>query len=208
MSEDRIKLRIDLKSGTLELDCPSGEFDSAIQKTKDFAASLQFGEKGAAMAQQVNDGAAGSAMGSQLSASQVMKAKSKEKVRNSGAKSSTGRAGRLGSFDPIRDLLSEAQHKEIYAYMQAKAPADQEDQILVAAHKGEQLLGRQGFTYNELYTLLWRAGVDPLPKAIDVVVQRLIQDQKMDKGDTGYFMKFLGQSRVEKELPPSSKDAA
>ena len=79
--------------------------------------------------------------------------------------------------------------------------------MLVAAHKGEQLLGRQGFTYNELYTLLWRAGVDPLPKAIDVVVQRLIQDQKMDKGEGGYFMKFLGQSRVEKELP-SSKDGA
>lgn len=205
MSEDRIKLKIDLKSGTLELDCPPGEFDSAIQKTKDLAASLQFGEKGVAMASPVNDGggAAGAATETQPSASLR---KTKEKVRSSGAKSSTGRPGRIGSFDPIRDLLSEAQHKEIYAYMQTKAPADQEDQLLVAAHKGEQLLSRQGFTYNELYTLLWRAGVDPLPKAIDVVLQRLIQDQKMDKGDGGYFMKFLGQSRVEKELPASSKD--
>jgi hypothetical protein len=89
--------------------------------------------------------------------------------------------------------------------MQKKAPVDQEDQILVAVHKGEQLLGRQGFSYNEIYTLLWRAGVEPLPKAIDVVIQRMVQDQKVDKGDAGYFMKFLGQSRVENELPASPK---
>lgn len=135
--------------------------------------------------------------------------RSREKSRAGGAKtSSAGRPGRLGSFEPIRDLLTEAQHKEIYAYMQEKAPSDQEDQILVAVHKGEQLLGRQGFTYNEIYTLLWRAGIEPLPKAIDVVVQRLIQTQRMDKGDSGYFMKFLGQSRVDKELPLSTRDAA
>lgn len=206
-SEDRIKLKIDLKSGTVELDCPTGDFEQAIQRTKEFAASLQLGEIAKMPPAEVPNGVIETASGPKLNVPSAIN-KPREKVRSSGAKSSTGRPGRLGSFDPIRDLLNEEQHKEIYAFMQTKAPSDQEDQVLVAAYMGEKLLGRQGFNYNELYTLLWRAGVDPLPKAIDVVIQRLIQDQRMDKGETGYFMKFLGQSRVERELPVSSKDSA
>jgi len=201
MSDERIKLRIDLKNGTLELDCPPDDFDSAIQKTKELAASFQFGEKAVG---EVLSASRSDSAGSTSPSEPVSKVKIRERGRVSSAKSSAGRAGRIGSFDPIRDLLDEEQHKAIHAFMQTKAPLDQEDQVLVAAHKGEQLLQRQGFSYNELYTLLWRAGVDPLPKAIDVVIQRLIQDQKMDKGENGYFVKFLGHSRVEKELPSSS----
>ncbi|NVN84984.1 MAG: hypothetical protein HXX15_02750 [Rhodopseudomonas sp.] len=203
MSDERIKLRIDLKSGTLELDCLPDDFDNAIQKTRELAASLQFGEKG------IGEGLPDSRSDSAASKSPSEPAptvKTRERGRASGAKPSTGRPGRIGSFDPIRDLLDEDQHKAIHAFMREKAPLDQEDQVLVAAHKGEQLLKRQGFSYNELYTLLWRAGVDPLPKAIDVVIQRLIQDQKMDRGEDGYFVKFLGHSRVEKELPASARD--
>ena len=203
-SEDRIKLRIDLKSGTIELDAPPADFEQAVLKTKELAASLQFGER-PMTAPQAPPHEAGAMP---TSANGGGGSKSREKARGTGAKSSVGRAGRLGSFEPIRDLLSEDQHKQLHSYMVQKAPADQEDEILVAVHKGEQLLSRQGFSYNEVYTLLWRAGVDPLPKAVDVVIQRLIQNQKMDKGDAGYFVKFLGQSRVEKELPPSSKDAS
>lgn len=204
MSEDRIKLRIDLKSGTIELDAPPADFEQAVLKTKELAASFQFGEK-AMMAQQAPKAEVGAVP--IVPSTGAAGSKPREKTRGASTKPSVARPGRLGSFDPIRDLLTEDQHKQLHAYMQQKAPTDQEDQILVAAHRGEQLLARQGFSYNEIYTLLWRAGVDPLPKAIDVVVQRLIQDQKMDKGEAGYFMKFLGQSRVDKELPTSSKDS-
>ena len=205
--EDRIRLKIDLKSGTVELEAPTGEFDLAIQKTKELASSLQLGEKVAASAQETPVANIHTSVSSQPEGGRAP-VKNRERTRNPSGKTSTARAGRLGSFDPIRDLLTDAQHKELHAYMQAKGPTDQEDQVLVAVHKGEQLLGRQGFSYNEIYTLLWRAGVDPLPKAIDVVLQRLMQGQKMDRGEAGYFMKFIGQSRVEKELPSSSKDAA
>lgn len=204
--ESRIKLKIDLRSGTLELDALPADFELAIQRTKELAGSLQFGER---PMPPLAASPAKSTINTGPQAGPVTASKSRDKPRSSGGKSpsSTGRPGRLGSFEPVRDLLTDAQHKEIYAYLRQKAPVDQEDQILCAVHKGEQLLGKQGFSYNEVYTLLWRAGVDPLPKAIDVVVQRLIQDQKMDKGESGYFMKFLGQSRVDSELP-SSKDTS
>lgn len=205
-SEDRIKLRIDLRSGIIELDAPPGDFDHAVLKTKELAASFQFGEKTMMTSPSPKVETSVDALVS--STNGTVAGKSREKMRSAGAKSSVGRPGRLGSFDPIRELLTEDQHKQLHAYVQQKAPTDQEDQVLVVTHKGEQLLGRQGFTYNEIYTLLWRAGVDPMPKAIDVVIQRLMQDQKMDRGDNGYFMKFIGQSRVDKDLPASPKDAA
>jgi hypothetical protein len=150
--EGRIKLKIDLRSGTLELDAPTADFELAIQRTKELAGSLQFGERPMAPEASVTEIAQGPSV---PAGGQGAPSKSREKARSAGGKtSSAGRPGRLGSFEPIRDLLTDAQHKEIYAYMRQKAPVDQEDQILVAVHKGEQLLAKQGFSYNEIYTLL------------------------------------------------------
>jgi hypothetical protein len=208
--ENRIRLKIDLRSGILELDAPPAEFESAIQKTKELASSLHLGAMSAVAVESPPASVMPPVDPTRSENRQAgTNAKPRDGVRTSGAKASSAlRSGRLGSFEPIRDLLTDEQHKEIYAFMQQKAPAEQEDQVLVAVYKGEQLLGRQGFSYNEIYTLLWRAGIDPLPKAIDVVVQRLIRDQRLDKGSAGYFMKFLGQSRVEKELPLTANQAA
>jgi hypothetical protein len=204
--ENRIRLKIDLKTRTIELDAPPADFEGAIQKAKELADMLHLGEMPATPAEDaplpIPDPDANRPENRQPGP------KPREGVRASSAKtSSTLRAGRLGSFAPVRDLLTDEQHKEIYAFVQKKAPIEQEDQVLVAVYKGEKLLNRQGFSYNEIYTLLWRAGVDPLPKAIDVVIQRLMREQRLDKGATGFFTKFLGQSRVEKELPVSTNQA-
>jgi hypothetical protein len=205
--ENRIRLKIDLKTGTVELDAPPGDFERAIQKTKELADALHLGAMPATAA--ANSSSSSAAADPARGESHQAGAKARDAARVPSTKaSSTLRAGRLGSFEPIRDLLTDEQHKEIYAFMQQKAPVEQEDQVLVAVYRGEQLLNKQGFSYNEIYTLLWRAGIDPLPKAIDVVIQRLIRDQRLDKGPAGFFTKFLGQSRVEKELPISTNQAA
>ena len=94
----------------------------------------------------------------------------------------------------------------IHAEQATGGPSDHS--IVETVHQGEELRGRQGFGFNELYTLMWRAGVDPLPKALDVVIQRLMQDQRVERGEKGYFLKFLGRARVENELPLTAKDVA
>ncbi len=79
--------------------------------------------------------------------------------------------------------------------------AEQSDQVLVAIVKGEQLLGRRGFSFNEIYTLLWLSGVRDLTKALDVVLQRLLKEQMVVREAGGFAAKFLGRNRVERYLP-------
>jgi hypothetical protein len=74
----------------------------------------------------------------------------------------------------------------------------------VAIVKGEQILNRRGFGFNEIYTLMWLAGVKDLPKALDVVLARLIREQMIVREENGFAAKFIGRNRVEHELPASA----
>lgn len=194
MAEDnRIKLRIDLGSGrTFELDAPRDDFHQALQNTRELIGPIDFNSAGPSAPPPVTV----------TVPAEPSRPTRRARLNKTGAPSSSAaRPGRIGSFDPIRDLLTEKQHQELHSFVKEKVPADQSDQVLVTTYMGQQLLGRAGFSYNEIYTMLWRANIEPLPKALDVVVQRLMQEQLMDKGEAGFYVKFLGQQRVERGLP-------
>lgn len=200
-SDKRISLKIDINSGIIEIDAPVESFDQAIEKTRELTDSLDLGKRMPASGETANG----------AERTPLEKATSgRERGQNKSSKpsSSTGRSGRLGSFNPIRDLLTEEQEKSIREFKIEKAPVDQSDEILICMHQGEELLGKQGLNYNEIYTLMWRAGIEPLPKALDVVLQRLMKEQSIERGNDGYVLKFLGRQRVERELPLPAKDAA
>jgi len=195
--EKRITLKIDIKSGTIEIDAPVDSFDQAVEKTKELTDSLDL----RSAARSTPSSSPEKVVSSEKPAVAPDGAKSKSKSTK--ATASTARSGRIGSFEPLRDLLNEEQQKRIRDFVAKKSPTEQSDEVLVAMYEGEKLLERQGFSYNEIYTFMWRAGIDPLPKALDVVLQRLMSEQLVEKSGDGYFLKFLGQSRVEKDLPAS-----
>jgi len=190
--EKRISLKIDLKAGTIELDAPESSFDQAIARTRELTQELEIGR-------QIN--AHDSAKTETTATTDQSSRQERPRTKSARLSTSAGRAGRIGSFDPIRDLLNEEQQQQIRAFVLQKSPKDQGDAVLCAMYEGERILSRQGFSYNEIYTLMWRAGTDPLPKALDVMIQKLSQEQYIERGTNGYFLKFLGRSRVEKELP-------
>lgn len=199
-SEDkRVSLKIDLRSGTIELEAPASSFDQAIEKTKELTSSLDLrradssasdvGKQSPDKTRRANDVAGATPSGS-------------EKSRAKSVKSGSGaRTGRLGSFTPDNDLLTEEQQRAIREFRTSKAPADMHEEALVALHQGEHLLSRQGFGFNEIYTLMWRAGTSPLPKALDEVMRQLALQQLVERNEQGYFLKFMGRERVERELP-------
>jgi hypothetical protein len=192
--EKRIRLRIE-PNGAIEIDSPVENYAEAVAGARELTQGL-FVRSASALASAPAD-----------TARQNDSApRERARVRPARSTSSSARAGRIGSFEPQRDLLTEEQEISLRQFAEAKKPMEQGDQVLVAMRQGEELLGRQAFSYNEIYTLLWRSGIDPLPKALDVVVQKLIQDQRIERGDQGYFLKFLGRSRVDKELPTSRKE--
>ena len=200
MEEKRVSLRIDVVKGVIELDSPPENFDQAVARTMELTASLDFSQARAEAAPSIEvPPPERQAIVAEIAPDNQMTPSIRSRSRP--PKSSGARPGRIGSFEEVKSLLTEPQEKDLRAYFAEKKPSEQGLQVLVAIVKGEQLLGRKGLNYNEIYTLLWLAGVKPLPKAIDVVLLRLVQDQYVVREATGFAAKFLGREFVEQELP-------
>jgi hypothetical protein len=192
--EKRVSLKIDLQKGVIELDAPADGFDQAVSKTMELASSLDFSPASA-------DAVARADISPEVESSKsetpqaAAPATAKTRVRSPGG--SAGRTGRIGSFEEVKALLSEPQERELRSFFTEKAPSEQSHKVLVAIVKGEELLERRGFSYNEIYTLMRLGGIKPLPKAIDVVLSRMAQDQFVTREGAGFAAKFLGREFVE-----------
>jgi hypothetical protein len=197
--ENRISLKIDLKSGLIELDAPADSFEEAIAQTKALAGSLDF--SGIAEGPAQPDTPAATNNGASQPSEPTGGPRNGAPRRNRSSKASSGRAGRIGSFEEVRGLLTEEQEIELRKFYAEKNPTEQPHQVLVGIVKGEQLLGRRGLGYNEIYTLMWLGGVKDLPKALDVVILKLIQDQMVVREDAGFVAKFIGRNFVDQDLP-------
>jgi hypothetical protein len=116
--------------------------------------------------------------------------------------SSSGRSGRIGSFEPVNFGLSEDKERSLFDEYQAKKPASQPDKVVLAMYLGEKILGRKGLGYNEIYSVMRIGGERDLPKAIDVIISALRKDNWVTTDEEGYGLKFLARDHVEKNLPP------
>lgn len=190
--DNRVSLKIDLSTGTIELVAPAESFNEAMEKTKELAATLDLQGKSASHASTERTAVPPPAS--------VEPIQSPSRARGRASKSGA-RAGRIGSYEPIPDFLTEAQEIELRALMAEKSPTEQADRVLVAMVKAEELLGRKGLIYNEIYTAMWLAGIKDLPKALDVVLGNLIQNQFVIRDGAGFSVKFLGRNRVASDLP-------
>jgi hypothetical protein len=206
MEQKRITLKIDLQNGVIELDAPADEFDQAISKTMNLTNSLDFTrqkseEEPKARPERNQPEPTATPSGAAPVGSSA-------KVSRSNSKPSAGRPGRIGTFEEAKGFLSESQERELRAFFAEKAPSEQGHRVLTAIVKGEQLLERKGFNYNEIYTLLRLGGIKPLPKALDVVLTRLMQDQFIVREGKGFGAKFLGREFVEDQLPPKAANGS
>lgn len=198
--ENRISLKIDLKAGLIELEAPAETFEQAIAQTKELAGSLDF----SAPADVPATAPAAPEPPTEAPAIQepiAAPARNGALRRTKASKASAARTGRIGSFEEVKGLLTEQQEIELRGFYSEKAPTEQSHQVLVAIVKGEQLLGRRGLGYNEIYTLMWLGGIKPLPRALDVVLLKLIQEQMVVREEGGFAAKFIGRDFVEQQLP-------
>lgn len=190
----RISLKIDLSAGTIEIDAPAEEFHQTVDKAKELLGRMPPSAPNIPS----SPPAAEKAKTSEPSASGGQRPRGRA---NRAAGGSQGRTGRLGSFEPVQLGLSEAQERDLRSFMEEKNPTEQAEQVAVALYKGEQLLERRGFGYNEIYTLLHLSGIRELPKALDVILGRMIDSQWVVRDGQGVFaLKFVGRDHVEQKL--------
>jgi hypothetical protein len=183
-------------TGTIELNAPAESFNEAIEKTKELAATLDLQGRARSHSAAFADTTSMRAAIVPEGVATPPSARPKGKPNRSGE-----RAGRLGSYEPVPQMLTDDQQMELMSFFSEKAPSDQSERVLTAMVKGEQLLARRAFIYNEIYTLMWLAGVKDLPKALDVVLGKMIQDQCIVRDGNGFTVKFIGRNRIDNDLP-------
>lgn len=190
---ERISLKIDLSTGVIEIDSPAEKFQGAVDKAKELLGQIPSPPR-----QLAREPATANDSKSTNTTVEAQRVKNRS-VRTSGG--SQGRAGRLGSFEPVEMGLDESQERELRSFMQTKNPTEQPEQVAVALYKGEQLTGRKGFGYNEIYSLLRLAGIRDLPKALDVIMGKMVDIQWVVRdGPQMFALKFVGRDHVEHKL--------
>ena len=199
-SDDQlIQCKIDLKSGAVDVSAPPEHFNSAVEKAKELAVALAH-HSAAARGQRQYSAEPGEIEVAGVPPSPMQNATTRRR-----AGGSAGRTGRIGSFEPADLKLTEDQERHLVKHYAEKRPLEQHEQVAVAMVKGEQLLKRQAFSYNEIYTLLRLSGEKELPKALDVVLNRMINDNWTTREGKGFALKFPARDFVDQHLPRSAK---
>jgi hypothetical protein len=195
-----ITFKVDLKTGTVEVGAPPEHFQEVLAGVKEV---LEIGKTlppvPATTANEQRgseDSGAGSPGDTDKTSTEVG---APRRTRQIGG--SSDRPGRIGSFEPVDLGLKEEQERRLRQFYAEKKPKEQVHQVAVAMYQGEKLLNRKVFSYNEIYTLLRLSGEKDLPKALDVVVARMLKDNLAIREKDGVALKFVGRDLVEKSLP-------
>lgn len=211
-SSDRVSIKLNVFDGTIEIEASSTDFQVAVDKAKELAVATQLGlsaraslpsEGGGAMTianPQADAPSPAPNHAPSMSPTSSPGDKRAKPGRSPGG--SSGRPGRIGSFEPVKLGMSESDERALRDFIKEKAPVEQGHQVAVAMMKGEELLGRQGLEYNEIYTLMHLGGIKPLPKALDVVLGKLAGENWVTREGKSFSMKFVGRDFVTENLPP------
>lgn len=197
-----ISFKVDLKTGTVEVGSPPEHFQEVMAGVKEV---LEIGKTlplapSAATEEEPRGRQDTSASPKDAERSNSDSATSR-RPRQAGG--SSGRPGRIGSFEPVDLGLKEEQERRLHKFYAEKKPKEQPHQVAVSMYQGEKILNRKAFSYNEIYTLLRSSGEKDLPKALDVVVAKMLKDNWVTKEKDGVSLKFVARDFVEKSLPPT-----
>lgn len=197
MENDRITISYDPSTGKLEFSAPKDQ----LEKASDAAQVLIKTAHACLLPDDRTNNKAARSGGAPRTVSDTLDTDSKPSPgprpqRKSGE--SSGRTGRIGSFEKVSFGLSEDQERAIYEFYTARRPPEQKHQVAVAMYIGEKVIGRSACDYNDIYTLLHIGGERELPKALDVVIAQLQKENWAAKEGRSFTLKFLARDYVEK----------
>lgn len=194
MEADEITLEIDLIAGTAKITAPKDAFADAAKEARELLALRRTGE---------GDARPATPSGAPRSISQAAPSSTPEPAKRASRVSggSSGRPGRIGSFDPVNFGFNEDQERALHSFYQEKRPSTSSEKAATAMFAGERASGQKVFDYNSIYTLMRLGGEKDLPKALDVVMSAMKKDNWVAADEGGFSLKFLARDHVESKLP-------
>lgn len=197
MENRTVKCRIDLTSGIVEIEAADEIFHKIAQEVQNMVQVLSGAVS--SRAKSLSKPGMGSSTGGGSVPKPNVPADRSGKKAPRGSAPSAGRPGRIGSFEPVMFGISEAQERDLLANYARKHPSEQMHKIAVAMYFGELALSQSVFDYNEIYSLMRLCGEKKLPKAIDVVLQKMIKENWATREGDGFSLKFLAKDYAAEE---------
>ncbi|MDZ4865971.1 MAG: hypothetical protein SGI91_01505 [Alphaproteobacteria bacterium] len=203
-SNERIRFRVDLKSGELEVDASADKFDDVVEKVSKIIPSLTKGYEASRSSEQAPDDTtpdekpgAGSSRRARPRAS-----------RPSGQRTSPLGAGKYRDFQPIKLGVGDAAEVELRKFYELKKPKGQDEQVSVLVYKLRELLAKDHVNYDQIYQAYRIVGEDHPPKSLAGVISNMQGKMWVDRDDNGIRLKIQGVDLVEKQLPRTVKSKA
>jgi hypothetical protein len=197
---NNISFKVDTKTGVIEVAAPPEHFQEVMTGVKEL---LEIAKTLPLASESGREEATSNENGTTSSADAANQKTGMESTvaRRSRPGGSASRPGRIGSFEPVEFGLKEENERRLRQFYAEKKPKEQSHQVAVAMYQGEKALNRKAFSYNEIYTLLRLSGEKELPKALDVVIARMLTDNWVIREKDGIALKFVGRDFVEASLP-------
>ena len=188
---NQIKLKIDIKNGTIDIESDSGSFDAVMQRAEAMLDKFaKIDHQTEPVKPQQDHEPADEASGS--SDRGVGKTKSRKKG-----------PAKVASWKIVPDLLDVSGRKDLKAFYEQKAPTKQNDQVAVLIFKLKELTGREGFDGNETHTAFQIVG-EKTPGNLTAVFGNMTGGGLGSMKDKKFFPNFKADDLVNHDLPRSA----
>ena len=195
----KVRLKIDISNGTLEVDCNGDDFDevmSSAARLLDKFSSVSDFKQSKAGPKETPDLPSDEAIENDGNESGVSKTKPKAKRRKGSG---------TANWKVVEQLLSEEQRADLKTFYEKKAPGIQNHQVAVLAHKLSELLGRDGFDGHEIHTAFQAVGAKT-PANLTGVFGNMTGEDLGKIVEKKWTPNFKSSDLVKHDLPAPPKD--
>jgi hypothetical protein len=201
----QIKLKIDARSRTIEIEATGESFESVAIKAESILeklAELQPEDQDQDQDRHVSPDGEGAA-----ESEEEVQGEAKTNTRDRPSTRKRGRAGsgKTSNWKMVNDLLDEAGRSKLKAFFEEKKPASQNEKVAVLAVKLKELTGRDGFDGNEIYTAFQIVGTKT-PANLKAVFGNLTGAGWGGQLDKKFVPNFKAEDTVKHDLPPKIAD--
>lgn len=189
----QIKLRIDVKDGTVEIEAGADNFEDVMTRAEAIL------DKFAAIGRP-RDSVSDIDRGTSEDTFKGPNAKNLEEPGRQKRRKAAGNA-KVTNWRMVDDLLNEKQRSELKEFFEAKKPSNQNEQVAVLACKLKQLTGRDRFDGNEIHTAYQIVG-KRTPGNLAAVFGNMATLGFGSQADKKFVPNFKADDLVKHDLPP------
>lgn len=196
MSE--IKLKIDIKGGTVEIESDKDSFGAVVQHAEgilDKFTAMDFSSVA-----QIN-----TPLESDVQTNKRANDQNGDEDKSSRRRKRPSGSGKTANWKMIDDLLDEGQRSSLKEFYAEKRPPNQNEQVAVLTFKLKELTGRDGFDGDEIHTA-FQVVDKKTPGNLNAVFGNMAKLGLGKQVDKKFISNFKADDLVKHDLPLQAKE--